>query len=237
MQKLFSASNFMSPTKIEKLYWDYTQIVKTNITNDEMLGMANHAMNIKDIFSFGYTTDCSNSLWKFSVPACFLYPPDRSLFAWASVMIPVWAEPSNVNFYDYTKKFAFYVMHNQEYLLEKAKIVIQNWIDKNYAKQQNKKTNGYANQIASKLRKFAFDIINVENAIQASSGTIVYFVGTGKYTETVDTLKYFLPIDKVVTNESLSWVIITNTTWAEIVVVLWNSYVDYFDPNTFSYYK
>ena len=38
--------------KLKRLYGDYTQMVTTNISLKEMLGMAQYADNIKHIFSF-----------------------------------------------------------------------------------------------------------------------------------------------------------------------------------------
>ncbi len=238
LEKIKSQTNIFNPSKIKSLYTQYTEIVKTNISMDEILWMVQYAYDINDVFSFGYTTECSHSALRFSKPACFLYPPDRSLFKWASVMIPVWSNPPNVSFYDYTSRFAFFVLHNQEYLLEKAKIVIQNWIDKNYASQQKRKTNGYANQIGIKLKKFAFDIVGVENAKSTSTWTIVYLIWTWDYRKTADILRYFMHIDSVVEySDQLTWSQITSITWADMVIVLWNSYIDYFDPSQFSYYN
>jgi hypothetical protein len=67
-------------TKLQKLYADYVQMVTTNISVKEMLGMVQYADNIKHIFSFGYTTECSNIVYRFSSPGCFLYTPPRELF-------------------------------------------------------------------------------------------------------------------------------------------------------------
>lgn len=238
LNKLSSTSNLFNPSKIKELYNNYTQIVKTNISIDEILWATKDAYNIEHLFSFGYTTECSHKTWRLSTAACFLYNPNRSLFGGAAVMIPIWASPSSLDFYEYTRKFAFYITHNQEYLIEKAKIVIQNWIDKNYAKQIKKKTDWYANQIAVKLRKFAFSVIDVENAKENLTGTTVYILWTWSYDKTIDTLKYFMPIDNVVKYEDIgSWQIITTNTWADLVVVLWNSYLDSFVSSEFSYYK
>jgi anionic cell wall polymer biosynthesis LytR-Cps2A-Psr (LCP) family protein len=75
-------------TKLKKLYADYVQMVTTNVSLKEMLGMVQYADNIKHVFSFGYTVECSHAAYRFSSPACFLYNPDRSLFNGASAIIP-----------------------------------------------------------------------------------------------------------------------------------------------------
>jgi hypothetical protein len=138
IKQITSKDILLSPSKIKSLYSNYTEMVKTNISADEMIGMSRYAYDLDHIFSFGLTTDCSNAARKRSYPACFLIAPPRELFNGEAVMIPV-GPSSDPSFYNYTKKFAFYVLHNQEYLIEDANIVIQNGIDKKYAKQVKRK--------------------------------------------------------------------------------------------------
>ena len=226
----------LSPSKIKDLYNNYTEMIKTNISSDEMIGMSRYAYDLDHIFSFGFTTDCSNAAWKRSYPACFLINPPREQFGGMAVMIPV--GPSNSpSFYDYTHKFAFYVFHNQDYLIEDANIVIQNGIDKKYANQVKRKPDWHANAIAAKLNKYAFKVINVENAQQNLTGTTVFIVGTGEYEHTIETLKNFIPIDNVIEPELGTGEFITMTTGAELVLVLGNTYLDRTEAGKFSYYK
>ena len=51
MDKL-KANGLGNVTKLKKLYQDYIQMVTTNISLKEMLGMVQYADNIKHIFSF-----------------------------------------------------------------------------------------------------------------------------------------------------------------------------------------
>lgn len=235
LKKLSSKDILLNPSKIKSLYKNYTAMVKTNITADEMVWMSRYAYDLKHIFSFGLTTNCSNARRNLSVPACFLISPPRELFAGAAVMIPI--GPSNdPSFYDYIRKFSFYIFHNQDYLIEDAKIVIQNWIDKNYAKKLQRKPDWYANKIGVKLKKYWFNIINAENTNEAASGTIVYVVGQWEYQHTIETLKYFIPIDSVVEIQG-TWQQITSTSWVNLIVVLGNTYLDRTDATQFSYYK
>jgi len=236
MKQLTSKDILLSPSKIKNLYDNYVAMVKTNITSDEMIGMSRYAYDLKHIFSFGFTTDCSNSAWKYSIPACFLIAPPRELFNGEAVMIPV-GPASDPSFYTYTQKFAFYALHNQEYLIENANIVIQNGIDKKYAKQVKRKPDGHANAIASKLRKYAFNVINVENAQNNLTGTTVFIIGAGEYEHTIETLRNFIPIDNVIKPELGTGEFITTTTGVDLVLELGNSYLDRTDPGNFSYYK
>jgi len=89
IKQITSKDILLSPSKVKALYNNYTEMVKTNISVDEMLGAGRYAYDLKHIFSFGLTTDCSNSNRKFSVPACFLIAPPREQFGGMAVMIPV----------------------------------------------------------------------------------------------------------------------------------------------------
>ena len=101
---------------------------------------------------------------------------------------------------------------------------MQNGIEKAHAQKLNKRLDGQATKIGVKLRKYGFTVVNVENASENLTGTTVYIVGTGEYTETVDTLRYFVPITTVVQAESGH--ILTNTPETDIVIVLGNDYID-----------
>jgi hypothetical protein len=149
--------------KVQQLYEDYENMVNTNVTLKEMIGISRHTMNIKHTFSFGYTIECSHAAHRFSSPACFLYTPNRDLFGGSAAIVPIGATAQQVGFYDYTKRFAFFVAHNQEYLIENNTIAILNGIDKNYARTTIKKSDGFAMQLAVKLKKFAFNIVDVKN--------------------------------------------------------------------------
>lgn len=221
--------------KIKKLYADYTKMVNTNISLKEMLGIAKYAYKLEHIFSFGYTVECSHVAYRFSSPACFLYNPDRALFNGASAIIPDGGTPWVVWFYDYTKNFAFYVAHNQEYLIENQKIAILNGIDKNYAKKIIKKADGFANKIAVKLKKYAFTITTVQNFSQILTGTTAYILGTWEYVDTIKTLKNFIAIDMVVTTPDP--ILAQQYTGVDMLLVLGNSYIDQLVNKPFSYYK
>lgn len=237
---------WLKPAKIKQLYQDYTAMVKTNISLDEMLGLAQYADELKNIFSYGLTTDCSNVAHRFSYPWCFLYAPDSANFWWAAVILPVWADHTNTSFYSYINNFAFYVMHNQEYLIEKAKIVIWNGIDKQYARQQKVKTDGHANQIAVKLKKYAFNVLTTRNAPTPYLQTELYILWTGNYDTTINMIKTFVAIDKVVPfteptpEQPFLWpeeLYQEQLTWTELLLILGNNYIDRIKGKKFDYYK
>lgn len=221
--------------KLQKLYDNYIEMVNTNITFKEIVGMAKYASKLKHMFSFGYTVECSHAALRFSYPACFLYTPDRDLFGGSSAIIPFWASATQVGFYDYTKQFAFFVAHNQEYLIENQKIQILNGIDKSYAKSILKKADGFANQLGVKLKKFAFNITAVQNFSSTLTGTTVYILGTGEYQHTIKTLKNFLPINDIITTPDP--LLIQQYTGIDMLLVLGNSYIDKLAISPFNYYR
>jgi len=222
-------------TKLKQLYANYTSMVKTNVSLKEMIGMAKYMDKLDNIHSYGLTTECSNITYKYSSPGCFLYTPDRSLFGWASVMIPDGSAAGKVDFYDYTKNFASYVIHNQKYLVEWAKISIMNGIDKTVAKQTVKKSDGFANDIAVKLKKYAFDVVDVRNFSQVISWTTAYILTTGNVDETIKTMKTFFPILNV--EKDPGTLGFETLTGVDLVVVLGNDYLATLVANPFNYYK
>ncbi len=222
-------------TKLKKLYEEYTKMVTTNISLKEMLGMMQYADNINHIFSFGYTTECSNIAYRFSYPACFLYTPSRELFNGASAIIPDGWVATDVWFYDYTKNFAFFVAHNQEYLIENPKIEILNWIDKKFAKATIKKSDWFANQVAVKLKKYAFNIINVQNFSQILSWTTIYILGTWEYKYTIKNLKNLIAVDEVITTPDP--LLVQQYTGVDMLLIMGNNYITQLVSKPFSYYK
>lgn len=222
-------------TKIKKLYEDYTNMVKTNISLKELMWMAKYVYTLDHVFSYGFTTECSNITYKYSFPGCFLYTPSRDLFGWASVMIPDWGAPGKVWFYEYTKNFVSYVAHRQTYLVEGAKIGIMNGIDKKIARQTVGKSEGFANQLAVKLRKYAFDVVDVKNFSQPISGTTLYILSSGDVKNTIETLKTFISIETIEETPSVAW--FESFSGVDIVLVLGNSYLQTLIQNPFNYYK
>ena len=60
-KKIISADN-LSIGKITELYGYYTTIVKTNLGVNDIIGLAKNGTNIPQMFAFGYTTQCSNTI-------------------------------------------------------------------------------------------------------------------------------------------------------------------------------
>lgn len=62
----------MSASKIGDLYTSYTKIIKTNISLEELIGLAQHGTKLPTIISAGYTSQCNNNAWRTMSTGCFL---------------------------------------------------------------------------------------------------------------------------------------------------------------------
>lgn len=89
LKAVFEKIKSQGITKLRKVYEDYINMVKTNISLQEVLGMAKYMYKIDKVFSYGLTTECSTLNYIYSTPGCFLYTPAREAFNGASVMIPI----------------------------------------------------------------------------------------------------------------------------------------------------
>lgn len=213
---------FKNIWKIQGLYKNYTEMVDTNISVDEIIWMMKYATNLKSMFQFVLTTHYSERDWKRSTAWWFLYTPSLEAFGWMSVILPNGASSSKVSYYDYIKNFVFYVVHNQEYLIENPKIWVFNWVDPAYAKKIARKNMEWvASKMAVKLKKYAFNVTDVQNSERFSSGTIVYIRNTWDRQETIETIGSFINISEVIA--LWSWFL---DTWVDMKLIIWSEYVD-----------
>ena len=71
VSKIISSENF-SLSKFKELYTNYTSIIKTNISLDHMIWLLRYDIDMPTIYSFGYTTQCSNDIRRTMLPGCIL---------------------------------------------------------------------------------------------------------------------------------------------------------------------
>jgi len=130
-----------------------------------MLSFVPYAKNIK-IHSYVLNADCyyKTVTWKELTPGCFVYPARRGDFNGQAVLLPVGATSSNVENYDYIRKFAFIALGYPELWLENAKIQILNWINKRLIKRYYRYYKPVASELAYKLKNYGFNIVDVGNA-------------------------------------------------------------------------
>ncbi len=227
-----SKENMTNISKLTSLYQDYSKMMFTNITKSEIIWIMKYADNIEHIFAFNYTTRRSSKDYKQTEAGSFLVTPKKELFWWASVILPKGASPYNVSFYDYTQNFAFYVAHNQKYLIENPRIKIENGIDPKAAKKLRRTAKGHAGQMAVKLTKFGFNIEDIASSDEYIEKTTVLLASTGiQYDATIQTLKDgFISIEEIQTNQDLG-------TGVDMVVVLGLDYLEKMGTKKFSYDK
>lgn len=236
VQKILQWNNLRNISLMSDLYNQYTQMVVTNIGLKNMLWALDYVkeFDFDNIFTFNLNTNFSYKSSFYTDKGGLLYTPQRVLFGWASVVLPMGWKTAEISYYELIKKFVFIISHNQEWLMERRNISIQNGIDKTYAKNNKIVPSWWANNAAIKLKKYGFDIIDVSNNPIIHDKTTVYVSWTGEYISTLEMIKLFVPIAQVDTwNILLTW-----SKWIDNIdfqLVLWNDFVDYLKENEFDY--
>lgn len=236
IQKVLEGNNLRNISLMSELYNQYTQMVTTNISLKNMLWTLEYVkdFDFDNIFTFNLNSSFSYKSYYYTEKGGLLYTPQRVLFGWASVILPIWGKTAEISYYDIIKKFVFIIIHNQEWLLERKKISIQNGIDKTYARNNNIAPSWRANKAAIKIKKYWFDVIDVSNSEQIHEKTTVYVSGTWEYNATLDMIKLFIPISQINTgNIYLTGSKDTNNI--DFQLVLWNDFIDYLKENEFEY--
>lgn len=182
-------------SKIESLYELYKQTVYTNISLQNALAMSQHRDNIENLYSFVFSYECASS-YELMNAWCFLYTPDRETFWGAAVLLPQWADASNVSYYKWTQDFVYFIINNQQFLNENAKIRVENAIDKVYASSNWNYRIGRANTLAKKLKQYGFTVYEIDNAAEDIEKTIVHTYGK-EFEETTRMLELFIDFDHI----------------------------------------
>jgi len=203
--------------KLQELFEETKNVYRSNITYKQMLGMTEYLDDDRWYFSFVYTADCDMRYIDLTEPGCYLRYGDRQAFGGAAVLIPEGAGPTNLSYYKKTQDFAFWVVHNQEFLKEWASIRILNWIDTDAARAQGYRINGVATVLGQELILKGFGIKKVINAPENHSNTFLAVPWTGSYVETVDALASFVDYTEVVVDQSY-WL-------SGVTVILWDDYL------------
>ncbi|HRX63543.1 MAG TPA: LCP family protein [Candidatus Absconditabacterales bacterium] len=232
VDKLLQKQNITNVGKLKQLYSQYTEMVTTNISLKEMIGAFKYIYNFEHMFTFNLNTYCSYRSYAMTDPGCFLYNGDRSAYGGMAIMVPNGSTPSNVSFYDYIQNFTFFTTHNPGYLIENPRILIKNGINKQYAYNNGKSPTGWANKLAVKLKKYGFNIADIDNSDEKFLQTTVITYDK-KYNSTIETLQYFLPINQIersslMTGEELEY---------DMEIILGDDFIDYIIQSPFSYEK
>ena len=224
--------NITNVWKLKELYSTYTRMVTTNVSSKDIIGMFKYVYDFENVFSFWLNTYCNYRAYTITDPGCFLNSANREAYGWMAVMVPIWSAPWKPWFYEYTQRFAFFVAHNQWYLIENPRIIIKNAIDKNYAVQNKKSPTGWANKLAVKLKKYWFNLAWAENNSWSLEQTtiITYW---DKYSKTIETLQYFFPINVVNEWQNLSW----EELAYDMEILIWNDFITHINQTPFTYEK
>lgn len=226
VSKMMSSENF-SIRKFKELYNNYTSIVKTNITLDQMIWLLQYDTSMPSMHSFGYTMQCSNDIRKTMIPWCLLRPANGGI-------LPSLASGGVIEAYDDMKFFANLVTQDQQFLNEEMPITVYNASDKNIS-DTLPHGDRIALKTAVKLNRYAFNVVQVTNAPIVSSGTFIEVYGTGIYENTINTLKKFIRIDDV---KFMSWSVdqLWNYMTGGLYLYLGNNYLNTVGNTEFDYY-
>lgn len=226
-KKILSRDN-LSISKLGELYNYYTTIIKTNLQLDDMLWLAKNGTNIPQIFAFGYTTQCANTIWRTMVAWCIL----RNAQWW---LLPENSSGWVIEAYRDTKTFAKIVSSNPAFLAEDAQITIYNASDK----EQSKLLpfgDGIASKTAAKMRRYALDVQEVTNTDLISTWTFVEIYGTWIYDNTIELMKQFVPIQQVITYPDRINTQGVMKTW-EVYLYLGEDYIQNIGQKEFDFYS
>ncbi len=232
------SSDMLDPDTIQKLYFSYKDMVTTNFSLQEMLGMIKHLKKPLVMSNFGLNVSFNTKWFESTEAGSFLYYPDRESFNGAAVILPYGATAGKISFYKYIHWFADLVLHQQRFLREKTPITVKNWIHKDFARTQQVSPSWWANNVAIKLKRYWFLIDNVDNSdIKLTNTTIVLpHVWTGNqnnkvYSWTIQALRMFIPvIDVVHASDTDTWV-------QHMELILWDNFLQQVAHSGFVYVK
>ncbi len=218
--------------KLKQLKTDFDTAVTTDFDFSQLLWLSKYLNKIDHYFSFVLQSDCDD-YYKLIKPGCLLYSPARADFGGAAVLLPIGATASRLSYYNNIQQFAYYVIHQQPFLVEGARIVLWNGIDKEQLLPwQN--MNGVIGDIASDLVKYGFNVVWIGNNNIKSITSSVIKVGTGEYDVTADLLRDFAPViyDQTTAVSSLSGTLFSgsneidmNYSGADLIMVIGNDYL------------
>lgn len=225
-KKMFS-SDTLSVNKIGELYNFYTQIIKTNITLEQLIGLSKHGTNLPSLYTAGYTTQCTNTAWRTMTMWCVLRDATGGI-------LPAQSTWWTIEAYDHMKLFAHFITTDPSYLSEEAKITVYNATDKELAKTLAY-GDGIATKTAVKLRKYWLNVIAVTNSDSVSTGSFVEIYGTGSYDKTIEMIKNFVPVLDIKNypdfiNPQGVW------TTGGIYLYLWDDYLNQVGNSEFDFY-
>ncbi len=214
---LQKATRLWNISTIVTLYENLDDVVKTNIAIKNLFWLGQYMDQERHYFSYVYTAECNRSVPDLMAPWCVLYFGERSQFWWMSVLLPQWSSARNLSYYSHTSDFAFWVIHNQWFLKEKAPIRVLNWIDTQQARALWYRVSGVATALALDLIQRWFTIERITNAPESVAVTKIIIPWDWRYPETIKTLAAFVDYKEVIADPEF---------WSWVTIILWLDYLD-----------
>jgi len=218
VNKVVGELGITNAPKVRWMYNDAIDMVKTNVSIKEIIWLIEYLEDEKRFFSFVYTSDCDKRYFELTYPGCVLVLGNKEDYNDQSVMVPIGATPGNINYYKHTKDFAFWVIHNQDFLLENAPVRVLNGVNTTRAKEQWYATEWIATRLAIDLKAQAFNVTDITNHNENLEKSIVYVQDKEAYKHTLDLLEIFVDIDEIRTDGQ--WDLSEG-----INLILWNDYL------------
>lgn len=230
----------ISLNRAKDLYESYSDMVKTNISLNEMLWTVQYVEKTK-FFTFWLNVSYSDNL-AYSQKGGFLYNVPQERYG-ASATLPFWASYGKENQYDIVHQYADFIAHLQGFSLDNATIAVDNWISKETLREQNLQNTKVAGRLAAKMKRYGLNVVSSENVDPQDFTTV--FINTENekpegYEGTITAIKNFLPVDQIVYN---TWTVkvITDDYWnmvevftgTDVQIILWTSYLTYLQEQGF----
>ena len=231
--KLLSGGN-LTISRATELYESYTAMVNTNVSLNEMLWTIQYLGTIK-MFPLGINSYYSYDSFKWAQKGSFLYNPQRELFGGASVLLPFGASAGNLTHYETIHQYVDFVSHLQGFLLDDARIQVDNGIDKELLRQQGLQNARMAGKVAAKMKRFWMNVVESSNTEPQALTTLIINTENTEaqgFEGTITAIKNFATIDQVVYNTGIVKTIIDDYgnevevfTWADVQLILGASYL------------
>jgi LCP family protein required for cell wall assembly len=218
--------------KLKQLKSDFDTAITTDFDFSQLLWLSKYLNKIDHYFSFVLQSDCE-PYYTLMKPGCLLYSPDRADFGGAAILLPEWAKAWRLSYYNNIQQFAYYTIYQQPFLIEKARIILRNGIDKTQLLPWQT-MNGVIGDIASELVKYGFNIVWIGNNNVKNTTSQLIKVGTGEYDVTADLLRDFAPVvyDQTTPVSTLSGTLFSgsneisaNYSGADLIMVIGNDYL------------
>lgn len=211
--KISEAGFFTSAWKIKDLYGLINKYIDTDLEIKTIINIALKLKEENQIVSSNLNDTCSYG-WADCQKGWFLYVPERSLFWWASVLLPEWATTWNISNYSEIQKFTNVIFNQREIYTENYIVNIFNAT----------KISNLARTIAAGFYKYGFNIPD-HNSIWNTKGTpypktVILYNNIDENSVTLKAIQHFFnaPLQKT------EMPLYSSDPNTKIEIILWDDY-------------